>query len=125
MIKRKEYLLNFGFFYAIVIPEENSCYILKGKEFEHSDVQNFINNEEIDYSQYEKTALFYKEDESWTSYLESDNPVTYTTKKDLDEATYKSFFVDKKNTDGLLLAEKNPAKNKVKVYKKNAILFHP
>ena len=67
---------------------------------------------------------FYNKEMNWSSYLESDNPVTYTAEKDLDEEKYASYFVEKKYTDGLLLAVKDPSRDKVKVYKKNMQLFH-
>jgi hypothetical protein len=123
-MKNKEFLLNLGFFYSVVIPEEKKCYILKGKDFEHSDVQNFINNEVMDYSQYESTGFPYDVDESWTSYLEAQNPVQYTSENDLSEAQFIDNLTARKSTDGLVLAIKDPAKDKVKVFKKNMQLFH-
>lgn len=123
-MKSKEYLLNLGFFYSVIIPEEKKCYILKGKDFEHSDVQNFINNETVDYSQYESTGFPYDAEENWTSYLEAQNPVTYTSENDLSEESYIERLSARKNTDGLILAIKDPAKDKVKVFRKNMQLFH-
>ncbi len=123
-MKSKEYLLNLGFFYSVIIPEEKKCYILKGKDFEHSDVQNFINNEAMDYSQYESTGFPYDDGENWTSYLEAQNPVTYTSENDLSEGDYIERLSARKNTDGLILAIKDPAKDKVKVFRKNMQLFH-
>lgn len=123
-MNRKEFLLNLGFFYAVIIPEEKKCYILKGKDFEHSDVQNFINNEAIDYSQYQSSDLLYDNDETWTSYLEANNPTTYNSQEHLPEETYWEYLSARKNTDGLILAIKDPANNKVKVFKKNMRLFH-
>ncbi len=123
-MKNKEFLLNLGFFYSVVIPEEKKCYILKGKDFEHSDVQNFINNEAMDYSQYESTGFSYDVDESWTSYLEAQNPVQYNSKDNLSEEQFIDNLTARKSTDGLVLAIKDPAKDKVKVFKKNMQLFH-
>ena len=123
-MKNKEFLLNLGFFYSVVIPEEKKCYILKGKDFEHSDVQNFINNEAMDYSQYESTGFPYDVDESWTSYLEAQNPVQYNSKDNLSEEQFIDNLTARKSTDGLVLAIKDPAKDKVKVFKKNMQLFH-
>lgn len=123
-MERKEFLMNLGFFYAIIVPEERKCYILKGKNFESEDVQNFINNESIDYSQYQVTGFPYDANESWTNYLEAYDQKTYTSEKDLSEDTYMDYLSARKNTDGLVLAVKDPAKNKVKVFKKNMRLFH-
>jgi len=120
----KQYLLNLGFFYSVIIPEEKKCYILNGKDFEHADVQNFINNEAIDYTQYESTGFPYDVKESWTSYLEAQDPVTYYADTDLPENAFIEHLSARKNTDGLVLAIKDPAKDKVKVFKKNMQLFH-
>lgn len=123
-MKNKEYLLNLGFFYSVIIPEEKKCYILKGKDYEHEDVQSFINNEIMDYSQYDSTGFPYDVNESWTSYLEAQNPVTYNSENDLTEAGFIDLLSARKNTDGLILAIKDPVKDKVKVFKKNMRLFH-
>ena len=123
-MERKEFLMNLGFFYAVIVPEEKKCYILNGKSFEHEDVQNFINNETVDYSQFQSTGFPYDDNETWTSYLEAYHPKTYTSENDLQEEVYVDYLSARKYTDGLVLAIKDPAKNKVKVFRKNMKLFH-
>jgi hypothetical protein len=123
-MERKEFLMNLGFFYGVIVPEEQKCYILNGKSFEDEDVQNFINNEPVDYSKFQSTPLHYDDNETWTSYLEAYDPKTYTSKEDLPQDTFMDYLTARKNTDGLVLAIKDPAKNKVKVFKKNMRLFH-
>jgi hypothetical protein len=123
-MERKEFLMNLGFFYAIIVPEERKCYILNDKNFESEDVQNFINNEPIDYSKFQVTGLPYDANESWTSYLEAHDQKTYTAEENLSEDQYMDYLSARKNTDGLVLAVKDPAKSKVKVFKKNMRLFH-
>jgi hypothetical protein len=123
-MERKEFLMNLGFFYGIIVPEEKKCYILNATKFEDEQVQQFVNNEALDYSQLQSTGFPYDDNESWTSYLEAYDPKTYTSAEDLQEDTYIDYLTARKNTDGLVLAIKDPAKNKVKVFKKNMRLFH-
>lgn len=121
----KEYLMNMGFFFSVIIPKEKKFYILKGKTFDHEDVQDFVNNKTIDYSKYQSVGFFYDDTENWTSYQEAENPVTYNSTEHLPEHSYIERLVAKKNTDGLLLAIKDLEKDKVKVFKKNMVLHHP
>ena len=123
-MKRTEFLMNLGFFYGVIVPEEQKCYILNGKTFEAEDVQRFINDEPLDYSKFQSTELRYDDNETWTSYLEAYDPKTYTSLKDLPLETYLDYLTARKNTDGLVLAIKDPSKGKVKVFKKNMKLFH-
>ncbi len=120
----KAYLLNLGFFYSVIIPEEKKCYILNGKDFEHEDVQNFISNKPMNFSNYENFTFPYDDGDSWTSYMEAADPVTYHAKKDLLEPKFFDYLTEKKYTDGFLLAIKDPEKNKVKVFKKNMNLLN-
>ncbi len=123
-MKNKEYLLNLGFFYCAIIPEEKKCYILNGKSVNNTDVQDFIDNKDLDYSKYPSTDFPYDEKESWTSYLEAQNPITYHSKEDLKEETFFEHLALKKYTDGLLVAIKDPEREKVKVYRKNMELLY-
>ncbi|GAA3657663.1 hypothetical protein [Flavivirga jejuensis] len=116
------YLLNLGFFYCAIIPSEKKCYLLNVENSNHSDVQSFLNGEEIDFSKYKSIQLPYDKYESWTSYLESQNPVTYYAEKDLSEEAYFDRLTLKKHADGLLVAVKDPKKQKVKVFRKNVLL---
>ncbi len=122
-MQNKVYLLNLGFFYCTIIPDEKKCYILNGKNFEHTDIQDFVNNKAIDYSKYKSISFPYDPLESWTSYQEAKKPVTYQAKNDLSEDSFIERLVLKKHTDGLLLAIKYPEKDKVKVFKKNMSLL--
>ncbi|KAA1246070.1 hypothetical protein [Aquimarina sp. RZ0] len=123
-MKNKEYLLNMGFFYCTVIPDEGKCYSLNVENSKHADIQKFINNEVVDYSKYELVMLPYDEKENWTSYLESKNPVTYHSVEHLSQEQFIERLILKKHADGILVAVKDFEKQKVKVYKKNLPLNH-
>jgi hypothetical protein len=121
-MENKTYLLNLGFFYCAIIPNQKKCYLLNVESSNHPDIESFLNGEEIDFSKYKSIELPYDKSESWTSYLESQNSVTYHAEKDLSEEEYFDRLTLKKHTDGLLVAIKDPKKQKVKVFRKNSHL---